>query len=96
MFSDSDLFEDFVDNELDGDVSELDITDDEDADPDFEVDVAIERRKIESSSDGSDEESISTPRMPLATRMTALAPPAMASTSAGTPSTSSKNHLLAK
>lgn len=94
MFSGSDLFEDFVDNELDGDVSELDISDDEDADPDFEVDMAIERKRNESSSDGSDEESISTtPR--IATRITALAPPAIASTSAGNPSTS-QNILLGK
>lgn len=93
-FSDSDAFEDFVDNELDGDISELDITDDEDADPNFEVDAATERRENESSSDESDEEPISTtPRM--ATRITALSPPAIPSTSARSPSTS-QNNLLGK
>ncbi|KAG8324630.1 hypothetical protein J6590_087844 [Homalodisca vitripennis] len=56
------LFEEFVDNEMDGEVSDLDFIYDEDADPNFQPEQAIKR--VQSSSDDASE--LELPRVVLA------------------------------
>lgn len=59
FFADSRYFEEFVDNEFNGDVSELDISDDEDADPNYQIEEALER--VQSSSDDDSEPEFTRP-----------------------------------
>ncbi|XP_046688337.1 uncharacterized protein LOC124374084 [Homalodisca vitripennis] len=70
----SSRFEDFVDNELNGDVSDLEISDDEDADPDFEPEEPIQQAQEETSEDDSDSEGgvtqvVANPAIEPSTRM---------------------------